>query len=287
MLYSLSLFNERQKGFFIGLFVSHEKAWQTVEHYLSAVPGFRDYPCTYEITEKTVIGTIPPSGKVYMIWSWDEDENGNETGVWSSGCYADKQDAQRALEDAQRHINRQEWSLDTYQVGQCLWTEGFVRIFPLEQGIYSDGQMLLLRGITGFRSVNANPPPFLDEKAFRRMCHALAQKNGGIVTEVDTDTASRNFYSAKLSRYDQSVFLLQNSHYPYGAFAQRDTSGGFILAGQPEWLQLSEVPVCFLSPAELNQDWRGLCGELSPEELKQIRYWNPQTVGEFIFNTWD
>ena len=68
MLYSLSLFNERQKGFFIGLYVSHEKARQIVEHYLSAVPGFRDYPCTYEITEKAVIGTIPPSGKVYMIW---------------------------------------------------------------------------------------------------------------------------------------------------------------------------------------------------------------------------
>lgn len=287
MLYSLSLFNERQKGFFIGLYVSHEKARQIVEHYLSAVPGFRDYPCTYEITEKAVIGTIPPSGKVYMIWGWDEEENGNEAGIWSSSCYADEQSAQRALEDAQQHINRQEWSLDTYQVGQCLWTEGFVRIFPSEQGICPDGQMLLPRGITGFWSVNANQPPFLDEKAFRRMCHALARENGGTVAEVDTDTASRNFYSAKLSRYDQSIFLLQNIHYPYAAFAQRDADGRFIFTGPPEWLRLPERTVRFLSPAELNQDWRNLCGELSPEELEQICYWNPKTVGEIIFNTWD
>ena len=119
------------------------------------------------------------------------------------------------------------------------------------------------------------------------MCHALARKNGRTVTELDTDTAARNFYSAKLSRYDQSVFILQNIHYPYAAFAQRDASGGFILAGQPEWLKLSEDPVRFLSLAELNQDRSGLCGELSPEELEQIRYWNPQTVGEIIFNTWD
>ena len=287
MLYSLSLFNERQKGFFIGLYVSHEKARQIVEHYLSAVPGFRDYPCTYEITEKAVIGTIPPSGKVYMIWGWDEEENGNEAGIWSSSCYADEQSAQRALEDAQQHINRQEWSLDTYQVGQCLWTEGFVRIFPSEQGICPDGQMLLPRGITGFWSVNANQPPFLDEKAFRRMCHALARENGGTVAEVDTDTASRNFYSAKLSRYDQSVFLLQNIHYPYAAFAQRDADGRFIFTGPPEWLRLPERTVRFLSPAELNQDWRNLCGELSPEELEQLCYWNPKTVGEIIFNTWD
>lgn len=119
------------------------------------------------------------------------------------------------------------------------------------------------------------------------MCHALAQKNSGTVTEVDTDTAARNFYSAKLSRYDQSVFILQNIHYSYITFAQRDASGGFIWISQPEWLQLPEGTVRFLSLFELNQDWHGLCEDLSPEELEQIHYWNPQTVGEIIFNTWD
>lgn len=147
--------------------------------------------------------------------------------------------------------------------------------------------MILQRGITGFWSVNTEPPPFLDEKAFHRMCHALARENGGVVTEVDTDTAARNFYSAKLGRYDQSVFILQNIHYPYIVFAQRDASGRFVLIAPPEWLRLPEGPMRFLSPSELNRDWRGLCGELSPKELEQIRYWNPQTVGEIIFNTWD
>lgn len=147
--------------------------------------------------------------------------------------------------------------------------------------------MILQRGITGFWSVNTEPPPFLDEKAFYRMCHALSRKNGGVVTEVDTDTATRNFYSAKLSRYDQSIFILQNIHYPYIAFAQRDAASRFVLISPPDWLQLSDDPVRVLSPNELNQDWRSLCGELSPEELEQIRYWNPQTVGEIIFNTWD
>lgn len=147
--------------------------------------------------------------------------------------------------------------------------------------------MILQRGITGFWSVNTEPPPFLDEKAFHRMCHALARENGGVVTELDTDTSPRNFYSTKLSRYDQSVFVLRNVHYPYVAFAQRDASGGFIWIRQPEWLQLPEGPARVLSPNELNQDWHGLCGELGPEELEQIHYWNPQTVGEIIFNTWD
>ncbi len=107
------------------------------------------------------------------------------------------------------------------------------------------------------------------------------------MTELDTDTYPRNFYSAKLSRYDDAVFILQNIHYPYAAFAQRDGFGGFVLTSQPEWFRLPTGAVHFLSLAELNQDWHNLCGELSPEELEQIRYWKPQTVGEIILNTWD
>lgn len=147
--------------------------------------------------------------------------------------------------------------------------------------------MILPRGITGFWSVSADPPPFLDEKAFHQMCHALARKNRGTVAEADTRAISKNFYFAKICSYDNSIFILQNIHYPYAAFARRDTSGGFVWIRKPDWIQLPEGSVHFLSPDELNQDWRGLCGELSPEEQEQIRYWNPQTVGEIIFNTWD
>ena len=135
--------------------------------------------------------------------------------------------------------------------------------------------------------MNTAPLPLLDEKAFCQMCYSIALENGGTVTELDTDTYLRNFYSAKLSRYDQFVFVLQNIHYPYAAFAQRDASGRFVLIQQPEWLQLPEGSVRFLSPSELTRDWHDLCGELSPEDLEQIRYWNPQTVGGIVFNTWD
>ena len=147
--------------------------------------------------------------------------------------------------------------------------------------------MKLPRGITGFWGTDTAPPPFLDVKAFCQMCYSIAQENGGTVTELDTDTHPRNFYSAKLGRYGQSVFILQNIHYPYAAFAQRNAYGGFVLTSQPEWFRLPTGPVRFLSLAELNQDWHNLCGELSPEELEQLRYWKPQTVGEIIFNTWD
>ena len=167
--------------------------------------------------------------------------------------------------------------------------EGFVRIFDSEREKcpQPDGLPIFPRGITGFGGADTEPTLFLDEKVFHRMCYALARANGGTVAEVDTDITTRNFYFAKICRYGDFVFLLQNAHAPYAAFARQDTSGGFVLTQQPEWLQVPEGPVRFLSLAEQNQDWHGLCGELSPEELEQIRYWNAQTVGEIIWNHWD
>ena len=147
--------------------------------------------------------------------------------------------------------------------------------------------MILPKGITGFWGTDTAPLPHLVEKAFFQMCHSIAMENGGTVTELDTDTYPRNFYSAKLSRYDDAVFILQNIHYPYAAFAQRDGFGGFVLTNQPEWFRLPTGSVHFLSLAELNQDWHNLCRELSLEELEQIRYWRAQTIGEIIFNSWD
>lgn len=142
----------------------------------------------------------------------------------------------------------------------------------------SCSQTLIPWGISEFWRVNAAPPPFLDGEVFCQMCYALVRKNGGTVAEVDTDTAIRNFYFTKLSRYDQFVFILQDIHDPYGAFAQRDTSSAFVLTNPSEWLQLPEGQVHFQSLAKLNQDWRGLGRELSPEDLEQIRYWKSQTV---------
>lgn len=146
--------------------------------------------------------------------------------------------------------------------------------------------MQLPKGITGFWSGDTEQPPFLDEKAFRQLCHTLARETGGTVTEMDT-AAGGNFYFAGIRRYDDTVFVLQNRHFPYAAFARRGPSGRMAFTEQPEWLRLPEGTVCFLSPAQLEQDYRGLCGALGPEEQAQLRYWKPQTVGEILFNTWD
>ena len=101
--------------------------------------------------------------------------------------------------------------------------------------------MILLRGISGFWDAKTQPPPLEDEKSFRQMGLMLARSNGGTVAEVDTDTTARSFYFAQICKYESSIFVLQNAHYPYAAFAQRDPFGGFTLTQQPKWLQLRKA----------------------------------------------
>ena len=114
MLYSLTIYNEMNEGFFIGLFKSYDKARQIAQNYLSTVSGFRDYPCIYEI---------------HVIWGWNEDKEGHNIDIWCSDCYANLRDAEQIMADSKKHFKKQEWSLDTYLIEQCYWTDGFVRIF--------------------------------------------------------------------------------------------------------------------------------------------------------------
>lgn len=48
------------------------------------------------------------------------------------------------------------------------------------------------------------------------------------------DISRRNFYCAQIRRHDDFIFILQNIHYPYAAFAGQDDSGGFVLTSQSE-----------------------------------------------------
>lgn len=77
-----------------------------------------------------------------------------------------------------------------------------------------DDEMILPRGITGFWDTDTAPPPHLDEKAFCQMCYSIAMENGGTVTELDTDTSPRNFYSAQIRRHDDAVLFCRTSTIP-------------------------------------------------------------------------
>lgn len=129
-LYTLTFYDiidNYREEFFIGIFEFYNEAESIAKRYLNDVPGFRDHNCGYEIKAKKVIGEADKLETVSMIWGWNVDDNMNSSDIWESELYASPDDAQNSLADIQKEIDRQEWCIDTYKTGECLWQEGFVR----------------------------------------------------------------------------------------------------------------------------------------------------------------
>lgn len=151
----------------------------------------------------------------------------------------------------------------------------------------ADGDnMILQRGITGFWSENTEPPPFLDEKVFYRMCHALAQKNGGVVTEVDTDTPQGTIIPLN------SASMTSPSYFAEHPFTLHSfcTAGRLrrIYSDQPAGVAPAPGSlVRFLGPSELNRDWHGLCGGAEPGRTGADPLLESADGGGIVFNTWD
>lgn len=130
-LYSLTFYDDLDgypESFHIGIFPSHSEAENMAKKYLKEVSGFKDYPCTYEITAKSVIGKADAPDKVSMIFGWNYNDSADEVDIWESSLYADRDEAEAALAIIMQKLSRQEWCINTYKVGECDWQEGFIRI---------------------------------------------------------------------------------------------------------------------------------------------------------------
>lgn len=129
-LYTLTFYDridDYRQGFFIGVFASYEEACEAANRYLNEVPGFKEYPCEYEITPKEIVGTVDESNSVSLIWGWNLNENLDEVDIWESQFYAEHETALQDLCSAKKRYERQEWCIDRYKIGELHWEDGFAR----------------------------------------------------------------------------------------------------------------------------------------------------------------
>ena len=97
--------------------------------YRKEVPGFKDYPCDAEITEVPVIGANGDTVNcVYRYVGWNENADFDEVDIIESDCYVDYAEAETAFREAQKMLQRKEWAINRYIVGQCDWRAGFIRV---------------------------------------------------------------------------------------------------------------------------------------------------------------
>jgi len=105
--------------------------------------------------------------------------------------------------------------------------------------------------------------------------------------------ATPNFHEAQVTLRDgtDTVRVLCNAHYPIVAFATPAAQEGDVRLQFVECPLLAESLGSEFSLLSVQDAEAGVADELllllGEDELDQMLYWNPQRMGEVIFNYWD
>ncbi|MEQ2428640.1 hypothetical protein [Enterocloster hominis (ex Hitch et al. 2024)] len=136
MLYQLILtdlelsYDNFSEDFHIGLFETERQAEDTALYYLKSIKGFCDFPCTYRIVKKEVVGGFNNRNPdfIWMVQGWNLNENLDEIDIIESPCFLTEEQAGSELQVLKGKYQRAEWSLDKYRIGALEWCDGFVRM---------------------------------------------------------------------------------------------------------------------------------------------------------------
>jgi hypothetical protein len=155
--------------------------------------------------------------------------------------------------------------------------------------------LILPSGITGCWGLNDEKPPQTDIRAFHSHCFEVARRlEGRVLSVVNPNPDGRycNYAIGTMKLRSEKVCVVLNAHYPIMAIAQPRSEQEIRLRFQDN-LELAMAFGAFeayliLLAQELEQaPTTDVLHALSPAEQKQVKYWNPQRLGDLIFNEWD
>ncbi|MBQ6041104.1 MAG: hypothetical protein IJL32_10065 [Oscillospiraceae bacterium] len=144
--------------------------------------------------------------------------------------------------------------------------------------------MILKRGITGF--FDADIFAENDFTAFKQVCYCI-QTNTAHFHLLDVCRPDHaNYYYAHFHTNGQDFYMLLNKYYPLVAFTNE------LAFTNKVFINVSENAVYLMNYDTVNADilnapFIDIEHDLSKAELAQIKYWNPASVGNIIFNEWD
>jgi hypothetical protein len=167
----------------------------------------------------------------------------------------------------------------------CGWSAASHRLYD------TDLMQTLPKGVTGFDVTESNVPA----KRFAAACHSAARQVGARVHHV-RDAAERvtpNFHEAVVTWMDgvEDVRVLCNAHHPIVAFATPVDHEGDVRIEFVDCPQLARPLSAEFRVLSKDGAAAGIPSNavirLGESELDQMRYWNPQRIGDLIFNFWD
>ena len=149
----------------------------------------------------------------------------------------------------------------------------------------------LPKGVTGFDAPEGGVPV----TRFTTACHTAARQARGRVNQVRAayEQVTPNFHEALVSLRDgdETVRVLCNAHYPIVAFTSPAAHEGDVRLQFVDCPQLAGALSGEFSIVSAQDACAGISSaavaQLGEAELDQMRYWNPQRIGDMIFNYWD
>lgn len=152
--------------------------------------------------------------------------------------------------------------------------------------------MHLPAGVSGFYDSDEQKPSEIDVAKYKELCHRLARDLGAELQEFADSLYPANFHKALFHFPEEDICLVMNKHYPLLAFAKTaDTvkvefidypAGNGAISDDFTVLSKDELEI----PVPKNSD-ELKSGGLNNGEIKQIKYWKPERLGEIVFNFWD
>jgi hypothetical protein len=150
--------------------------------------------------------------------------------------------------------------------------------------------MKLPKGITGLRTINDGLNIGTFSVSLLKDSLYPAEYTGRFrIGDFKNEIAIyRSFHRLPvLDKRNNELFdILMHTSYPYYCGVQSDT---LVFIDLPEEItSVANPDFTYLSAAELNAKYtKDDLTELAEIELKEIRYWRPENVGEIVFNYFD
>ena len=148
--------------------------------------------------------------------------------------------------------------------------------------------MILKKGITGFFDVRDESKDETGYYDFKKICYSIRMNNLKLLEVCNSDNAryfNTSYFYAHFILDDNDLYILLNKYYPVVAFVQK-------LEIDKKFIDFKRINVYFtgyeiINANILNSEFTGKEHNLSPVELEQIKYWEPGSIGNIIYNEWD
>jgi len=150
---------------------------------------------------------------------------------------------------------------------------------------------ILQPGITGFWMTGDRPTPELSRKSISSAAHAATRAAGWTIVAKQW-AKHQNYHQFEITKQASRLIILFNIAYPLIAFSIQIP----LEDQQTDFVDAEDLAVAFRSASNfipLSQEM--LITSLNAEDLKhlntaeldQVKYWQPETIGELVFNHWD